>query len=239
MSRLFRFSLLLLSFAVLAPLAGAQKFEDKRFGYELRTPKDWTQVPIKANEEYIIAKFLSKKNHFYTDPDLKLTYEHKPEIQVIAFLSEKYRKDEVEREESDNGETITIRFNLTNPFKDYEDFLKSTYSGGGFYIAEQSEEKIGGLEVMQYLVKVEKGSNGPKRITTWVFKTGDIDFAVQIECFESAWKELRGDITKTLRSFGEIERTEGSIVQNASTSGIELTIGKLTPEQRTKRRQDR
>ena len=239
MSRLVRFSLLLLSFALLAPVLAAQKFEDKRFGYELRTPRDWTQVPIKANEEYIIAKFLSEKTHFFTDPDLKLTYEHKPEIQVIAFLSEKYRKDEVEREESADGETVTIRFNLTNPYKDYEDFLKNTYSGGGFYIAEQTDEKIGGLDVTQYLVKVEKGANGPKRITTWVFKTGDIDFAVQIECFESAWKELRGDITKTLKSFEEIERTEGSIVQDASTGGLELTIGEMTPEQRKKRRQDR
>ncbi len=239
MSRLIRFSLLLLGFAVLAPVADAQKFEDNRFGYELLTPRDWDQVPIKANEEYIIAKFLSKKTHFFTDPDLKLTYEHKPEIQVIAFLSEKYRKDEVEREESENGDTVTIRFNLTNPFKDYEDFLKNTYSGGGFYIAEQSDDEIGGLEVTQYLVKVEKGANGPKRITTWVFKTGDIDFAVQIECFESAWKELRGDITRTLKSFEEIERTEGSIVQDASTGGIELTIGEMTPEQRKKRRQDR
>ena len=242
MPRFARALLALLSLSLLAPLATAQKFEDKRFGYELRLPKEWSQIPIKANEEYIIAKFLAKKTYFYTDPDLKITYEHKPELQVIAFLSEKYREDSVDAEEvkNEDGETVKIRFNLTNPYKDYEDFLKNTYSGGGFYIAEENESKAGNLKVTEYLVKVEKGANGPRRIVTWVFHTEDIDFAVQAECFESSWKELRSDITRTMKSFEEIERTEGSIVQDASTSGIvEIELGELTPEERMKRRQAR
>jgi len=242
MSQLLRATLALLSLFLLAPLATAQKFEDKRFGYELRIPKEWSQIPIKANEEYIIAKFLAKKTYFYTDPDLKLTYEHKPEIQVIAFLSEKYKEDSVEAEEvkNEDGETVRIRFNLNNPYKDYADFLKNTYSGGGFYIADEKESKVGKVKVTEYLVKVEKGANGPRRIVTWVFHTEDIDFAVQAECFESSWKDLRSDLTRTLKSFKEIERTEGTIVQDASTSGIvEFDIGDITPEERMKRRKAR
>ena len=43
-----------------------------------------------------------------------------------------------------------------------------------------------------------------------------------------------------MKSFEEIERTEGSIVQDASTSGIvEIELGELTPEERMKRRQAR
>lgn len=239
MSHLTRLLLALLALAFTSLSAFAQTYEDKRFGFELKTPKEWTQVPIKANEQYIIAKFLSDKNHFFTDPDLKITYEHKPEIQVIAFLSEKYREDEVEAEEEkdEEGNLKRIRFKLSNPYKDYPDFLKNTYSGGGFYIAEEKQDELGGLKVTQYLVKVEKGANGPKRVTTWVFHTGDIDFAVQVECFESSWRELRSDITRTLKSFAEIERTEGSIVENATTSGvIEIEFGDITPEERMERK---
>lgn len=79
MSQLLRATLALLSLCLLAPLASAQKFEDKRFGYELRIPKEWSQIPIKANEEYIIAKFLAKEMGI-NDPSLRFLLELENEL---------------------------------------------------------------------------------------------------------------------------------------------------------------
>jgi len=185
----------------------------------MRQPKEFTSIPIKATEEWIVAKFLSDKPFFFTDPDLKITYELKPEMQVIAFLSEKFKEDKLkrEKEESESGK---IRIRFTNPYKDYPDYLKGTYRGGGFFIDEEVETEIDGMKVTQYLVKVEKGANGPRRVIAWVYHTEDIDFAIQFECFEDSWRKLKSDITRSMKSFEEIERTEGSVVKEVATDGV-------------------
>lgn len=224
MLRLTQFALTAVSVTLLTASAFAQTHEDNRMGFKMRQPKEFTSIPIKATEEWIVAKFLSEKSHFFTDPDLKLTYEHKPEMQVIAFLGEKFKEDKVERETDEDDGVTRIKVRFTNPYKDYPDYLKGTYSGGGFFIDEEVEAKVGDYEVTQYLVRVEKGSNGPKRVIAWVYHTEDIDFAIQFECFESSWKKLKSDITRALKSFEEIERTEGTVVKAVATDDvIELT----------------
>lgn len=224
--------------AVAAPvLAGSH--EDKRLGFKIYTPKEWNNIPIKANESWVVAKYLSPKNYFYTDKELGWTYEHKPELAVIAFLSEKYQEDEVIEIEDEEGDKTKITFKVTNPYKDYSSYLKGTYSGGGFYIAEEEDVTIGEYLVTKYLVKVEKGSNGPKRLVTWVYHTADIDFAVQMECFESAFPKLKKDINKVMKSFEEIPRTEGTVSSSVTGPSMVFSTKKKTPKERAKSRKER
>ncbi len=229
-----------LSFCATTAPGFANSHEDKRLGFKIYTPKKWASIPISSDEGWIVAKYLSPKPYFFTDKSLGWTYEHKPELAVVAFLSEKYKEDSVVEEKDADGNLKKITFKFTNPYKNYADYLKGTYSGAGFFIAEEVEETVGDYLVTQYLIKVEKGSNGPKRIMTWVYHTPDIDFAVQMECFESAYPKLKNDIQKTLRSFEEIPRTEGTVSKTGVTGGeITFSSKEMTVEERAKDRKSK
>ncbi len=159
-----------LSFCAVTAPGVANTHEDKRLGYKVYVPKKWTSIPISSDEGWIVAKYLSPKSYSWTDKDLGWTYNHKPEMAVVAFLSDKYKEDEVVTETDDDGEVKKVTFKLTNPYKNYSEYLKGEYRGGGFYIAEEVEESVGDYLVTKYVIKVEKRSNGPKRIMTWVYR---------------------------------------------------------------------
>ncbi len=221
--------------------AGGGFHEDKRFGFKFKPPKEWAEIAIKTEEAWLTAKYLSDKKYFYTDKDTKYTTDHTPELLCIAFIHENMKKksEDVDEETEDGVATTTITFN--NPYKDYEDFLDRTYSGGGFFVDEKTKGKVGGVEVTKYSIKVEKLSrNGPKRILTWIYHAPDIDFAVQIEVLEGEVKKLNKILSRTFNSFKLIERTEGKLPTSGKTDdGWSVTIRQMeegTPkERRTKR----
>ena len=229
-----------LSFCAVAAPSAAQYHEDNRLGFKVYTPKKWTSIPISSDEGWVVAKFLSPKPYFFTDKDLGYTYEHKPNMEVIAFLSDKYKEDEVTAETDEDGKVKRFTIKLTNPYKTYSEYLKGTYSGGGFYIAEEEQETVGDYLVTKYVIKVEKQARGPKRLVTWVYHTADIDFAVQVECFESAYDKLKRDIKKVMGSFEEIPRTEGTVSRSGVTgASLVIEMDDMTPKDRAKSRKDR
>lgn len=228
--------------AALAPALGAGGYHvDKRFGYKFKAPKEWSQIAVKTDEAWLTTKYLSDKKYFYTDELTKYTTDHTPELLCIAFIHENMNKKsrEVDEKTEDGVSTTTITFN--NPYKNYEDFLDRTYSGGGFFIDEKKKSKVGDVEVTQYVIKVEKLSrNGPKRIVTWIYHAPDIDFAVQIEVLEDAYPKLKKILKRTFGSFKLVERTEGKLPTSGKTNdGMTITIRDMekgTPkERRTKR----
>jgi len=217
--------------------AGAQSstHKDERFGYQFRPPKRWKSIALKSDEMWLTAKFLSDKSYFYTD-ETGWTYEHTPEVMVIAFQHENQRrKKDVTEEEEDGVKVTTIVIN--NPYKDYEDFLDRTYAGGGWYVDKKEEAEHGDLKVTQYEVKVEKlARTGPKRIVTWMFHTEDIDYAMQFEFLESEYRAAKKMLERSLKSFEEVERNGELLPKGGKTVGDitftrkELTAG--TPKER-------
>jgi hypothetical protein len=206
-----------LAFSTLASPSFSQTHEDNRLGFEVRTPKEWNVIPPQTKEEWIVAKYLCNREDFYTDRDLGYTFQQRPQMRVIAFLSDKYREDQVKIEKDKDGKIKSFIVRWSNPYKNYKAFLKGTLNEGGFYFAEEEQTTIDGMTVDQYVVKIEKGSQGPKRMITWVFHGQDVDFAVEFLCFESAWKKHKSTVQKSLKSFKEIPRTEGSVGGNAVT----------------------
>jgi hypothetical protein len=218
----------------LAPLvtAAGGYHEDKRLGYKIRPPQGWTTIPIPSDQEWIASKFMSDKVYRFTDKADGSTYQHKPELTVIAFISEIVKKRGVEAAESEGG-GIVISFN--NPFKNYKDYLKRTYGGGGWFVDKEEEKTINGISVTCMEIKVDKLSRGgPRRIFAWVYHTPEVDFAVQIEVLENSLKKTRGLATSALKSFKIIPRTEGSL-SPATTGGGKVKIfdeGKMSPAER-------
>lgn len=202
--------------------------KDERFGYQFKPPKRWKSIALKSDEMWLTAKYVSDKSYFYTD-ETGWTYEHTPEVMVIAFQHENQkRKKEVNEEQEDGVKVTTIVIN--NPYKDYEDFLDRTYAGGGWYVDKKEESKNGDLKVTQYEVKVEKlARTGPKRIVTWMFHTEDIDYAMQFEFLESEYRGAKKTLERALKSFEEIERNGELLPKGGKTVGdITFTRKELT-----------
>ena len=221
------------------PLAqGSGWHEDTDFGFKLKPPRDWTSVPLQIDERWQVLKYLADRPNFYTEKG-GWTYEHKPEMLVIAFVDEVVRKKaEVDHKKDAEGERTVIV--LKNPYKDYLDYLKRTHSSGGYYVSDERTEKLNEIEVTCYQIKVEKLTyTGPKRILAWVFHTPEVDFAVHFEVLENAYDKLERTLLATLRSFQLIPRTSGGLPTGDTLGGPRLLIEdqrKLTPEQRKARR---
>ncbi|MCP3914939.1 MAG: hypothetical protein GY711_05250 [bacterium] len=213
-------------------------YENKRFGFKFKAPRKWSNVALKTDEAWLAGKYMSDKTYFHTDKDTLWTMEHTPELMVIGFIDEnmKKRQEELEEEDSD-GVKKTTRI-IYNPYKNYEDFLERTYTGGGWFIDDKKTAKVGKLEVTKYQIKVEKLSrSGPKRIITWIYHTDEIDYAMQTEILEDEHKKLSRIIERSYKSFKLIDR-EGKLPTSGKTHDF-ITITEMTEgtpkERRTKR----
>ncbi|MEW6072495.1 MAG: hypothetical protein AB1726_07880 [Planctomycetota bacterium] len=205
--------------------------KDARFGYKIRPPKDWLPIPVQIDEGWLIAKYLSDRAYFYTDPVEGYTYEFKPEMMVIAFIHDVVKKKEPDVREEGDTKVVT----WVNRYKDYEDYLDQTYSGGGFYVAAKEKVKWHGVDVTQMEIKVEKLTrSGPKRIVTWIFHVPKVDIAVHIEVLEDSYKKLKSTVDRTLSSFQVIERTAPLPTEQASTAGLVVTfVGEWSQQDKT------
>lgn len=225
---------MLVAFALLAPLwtttvvvepsailtlqAKSSQHEDTRLGFKFKPPKEWTAVPLKVDENWQVAKYLSPREYIYNDPQ-GWTWEHRPQLVTIAFPAAVIEK-EVEVDKKDDK---TTRITILNPYKNYEDYLARTYSGGGYYVAEEEQGEIEGVAVRKLEIKVEKLTyNGPKRLMTWIFDTPEIDFAVQIEMLETAYPKLKKELETTLKSFRVLPRAKDAAAE-VSAKDLELS----------------
>jgi hypothetical protein len=227
--------------AASGPAAAQGWHEDARFGFKLLPPRGWKPIPLKASESWLVAKYLSDQKDHWTDKEDGWTWEHQPELMVIAFVDEAIQKakkaaeeaeararaeeekekKEKEKEKAGGGEgggddggdeDEPEAVVVQRPFEDYEDYLDRTYEGGGFYVAEREEGVEGTLPVTKLAIKVEKLTyTGPKRIVAWVFHAEGVDLAVQAEMLEDSFPKLEATILRTLRSFRPIPRTMGPL----------------------------
>ena len=208
--------------------------EDAKFGYKIKTPREWRHIAMGADEKWISTKYLSDKAYRWMDKETGSSAEFKPVMQVIVFIDDVVKKRGVETEEDEEG---TLWISLNNPYKNYEDFLKRTYSGGGWYVSAEEEGELKGVKVTKYEIKVEKLTyTGPKRIVSWVFHTDDVDYAVQFEVLENSYKKLKSDMYACLKSFKLIKR-EGSMTDVTTGKSVRLKDeSELSQDDRTAQR---
>lgn len=221
--------------AICTALCSAQVHKDTTYGYRITPPNKWKESSRGGASGWIVGKFISEKKDYYNDPS-GWTWYFKPEMTVVAFVHEVIRGKNVETEEDEEGETVSITFR--NPYRDYKDFLKRTYYGGGYYFSKEEESTLKGVPVSCYEIKVEKLTRtGPRLIIAWVYHMEELDIAVQFEVLEESYTDYRNDIYKTLKSFRPIER-DGPLPTGASGTSItsRLDWDKLSPEDRAAKR---
>lgn len=226
----------LLAFVGFTDVSAAPKgwHQDDRLGFKIRIPKKWKEMPLAADEKWLVARYDSKKAYFFTDKTDGWTWESKPTLKAIAFVDEVVKKQGVEKGEDSEGGTVIA---LHNPYKNYKDYLKRTYYGGGWYVSQEEEDEVNGVTVTQLEIKVEKLTRtGPRRIVTWIYHLEGLKLAVEFEVLEDAYDKLKGTIYKTLKSLKTVPRTQGSLAP--VTTGVRKFVdeSKMTLEKRTEHR---
>lgn len=208
--------------------------QDDRIGFRIATPRGWTAIPLKVDERWVVAKYLSDKSYSWTEKG-GWTSEHRPEMHAIAFVSEAIKaRPKITKKENKQGETEVL-VEYESPFKDYKDFMAKRYTGGGFHVSSEEQTKVGDVAVTTLEIKVERGSrDGPKHILTWIYHVPDVDLAIHFECLEDAYPKLQAEFQRCLRSFKPIPRSGANLFE-ASTPGRRLTfldLDEMKPEER-------
>lgn len=116
--------------------------QDERYGFKFKAPKDWARIPLKLEEQWQVAKLLSDRSYFHTEPNGGWTSEHKPVSVLIAFVTEKVREEAKLRKQKDEKGEDRYVILITNPYKDYLDYMKRTYSGGGWFVSDEKKPML-------------------------------------------------------------------------------------------------
>ena len=239
---------LLLGLTSLCPgvSAAPQVFKEPRIGFQIKVPKKWSQVPTAADEVYIAAKYLSKKEDSYTRSDFGYTFQHRPSLRCVAFVhsylkSAEERGDDDEDDEDDEDDdegSSTITIILKRILRDYQHFLKETNTGEGWFITDEKTVKVGDFDVTQYTIRLPEAVPEANRLLiTWVFPGEFADVAVEFEVLEDKYKDYKSQIERTMKSFTHIERTE-PFEPSSSTAAFISYYGskKMTPKERADQR---
>ncbi len=237
-------------YALVASVAiGQSAVENKRYGFKVKAPSSWTEVPLKVDERWIVAKYLSDRELY----DRESNWTHRPEMTVIVFPADQTRPQKPKKIETaatgEEKKTVVV-INFQHPYKNYLDYLDRNYSGGGFYVSAEKEDEIGGISVTMREISVEKSTFQQKKMIAWVFHLEDLDVAVQFEVLMSQFDKLKPGLVSCLRSFREVPR-EGLSAEEAALeakgkemreSDVERTVrsiadeDNLSPDELKKRR---
>ena len=92
---------------------------------------------------------------------------------------------------SRSGRRAVNRLRL--PYRDYRDYVRRNRKQGGFFFpVEKFDQKLGGHSVDIYEVQVDKLARGGRRhCIAYVFRGGDVDFAVEFEFLEHRFRKLK------------------------------------------------
>jgi hypothetical protein len=199
----------------LASGAAGQKgwFTHDVLGFKVKVPDGWTEVPLRVDENWIVGKFLSDKTYISKSRDWN--EEHRPLMTVTVFTDDAKKFKPLERQQ--RGSSTFVAMNDL-PYQNYQDYLKRNLQSGYFFEKEDLG-KHGDIDCIRYEVNQHK-SEVKMRLIAWVFKTHDMDVAVEFEVLEDRLDRLRKDCEEALSSFRFIERK--AIEADAEATGKKL-----------------
>ncbi|HEX5137010.1 MAG TPA: hypothetical protein VFY93_08570 [Planctomycetota bacterium] len=214
-------SLLLFAVTVFGGEPPGEYFENKAFGFKIRVPKDWREVP--APHTWIACKHLGKReleaqrgNDYWS--------REAPELWIVAFPH--------------------AAGGTENPYASYRDFLSQNDQfinfSEGYEIVEEKETTVGDLKVTTYDIQETKTERIPHHVVAWVYHFDDFDFAVQFKVFEWHYKDYDTSFRGCLKSFKRIDRTE-AVAGTGAAAGTPTTradILKLPADKRMRAMKD-
>jgi hypothetical protein len=219
---------------VAAGTATAQVHENKKVGYRVLHPRNWTEVPIKTSENWIVGKFISDKD--YHDHSEEWPVSYRPEMTVILFPDVLTKGRKVERRKEGEATVTEIK----NPYRNYEHYLDENLHEGGWHFSLKEEKKDKDLSWTLIEVTIDKLTHGgKKRLIAGVFHADDADYVVQFIILEVDYKKkLKQEVYSCLRSFKFIPR-EGNIAKVSSGRSEKVEEWKLAPKDRKNYREEK
>lgn len=204
-------------------------YRNDLLGFTIKVPAKWDQIPLKVDEHWIAAKFLSNKA--YPTKGSGWAFDHKPFMKIVVF-TEDAKKIKVPKAEALESGSIFISTGAV-PYQSYQDYLKRNMSG--FFFNEEEEQTVAGIPCMQYEVKLHKSEYIKTRLITWVFKRDDMDVAVEFEVLEDRYDKLARLCRNSLKTFRFVEPEQPVLVD---TSLVKDVGKKLSSELWTKFRDE-
>jgi len=165
------------------------------------------------------GKYESLKTYYYTDKSFGYTMENRPTLTMIAFAGPLKASAAVTGEVEEGVDDLEITVTINNPYDDYLDYLRTKMSGAGWFVDSESEKLVKEIKATYYNIKVEKSSNAPMRILTYVYHLPDADVAVEYMMFESEYAKLSKGYLKTFKSFRLIEKKASAL-----SGAIDLSV---------------
>lgn len=181
----------------LSPCAGQDPkgfYVNEELGFRVKVPEEWSEIPVRIDENWIVSKFLSKKT--WLSKSKEWNEEHRPLMTVIVFTEDATRFKGWAQQQRGNT-TFTRITDL--PYRDYQDYLKRNLANGYFFQVEETGEsagtKLDRFEILQHK------RDPAKRLLAWVFHGEDMDVAIEFEVLEDRIDRLRAVCEQSLASF--------------------------------------
>ncbi|MCR9244855.1 MAG: hypothetical protein NXI31_07470 [bacterium] len=212
----------LTALATVPTTAAAQKLEGRKWtheklGIQMTIPEGFDMVPLQTDEQWILAKFLSKKT--YLSKDKEWNWEHRPLMRIIAFTEKAKAGSAAEVHEEKDGSTF-IGIGAV-PYKGYRDYVKRHRRG--FFFSAEDDGKIGGERCLMCEVDVHKAT--PKlHLFSAVFHRPTFELAVEFEVLEDRHDKLGKACLKALKS---VRFKEPVRVAEAAVTGGRKTSTRL------------
>ena len=221
--------------------ADAAQYKDEKRGFQFNAPGKWKQLPLAADEKFVVASFASDREFEWSDDKKAIYSRHRPQIDVVILpKSETEKKSGVTAERGEDG-TIAISVK-GREYKDFKDYLEQTSKQyGGCYISDEHESKVGELKVMVYEVTIDKLADAPRKRWGWAFYTEEGIYGITGDALIKYEEKVRPEIEAAFRSFRVIPHSQAI---GTATTGDDPDIvisgsgKKLTPEERAKKRED-
>jgi len=191
-------------------------YENAAWGFKLRVPKDWREVP--SDQKWIASKHLGKRE-LEAQRGAEYWTRESPELWVVGFPH--------------------AGAEVANPYDGYLAYLERDDGfvnfADGYSIAGEKETTVGDAKVTMYDIRQAPDDGVPHRVVAWVFHFDDIDFAVQFKVLEWHYDDYDSSFRGCLKSFRRIERTEslaGPAAAGATGLPTREEIMALPPEKR-------
>lgn len=230
------------------PVQAQKVYRDNAYGFQMRIPKGFREIPISMDEKWIVAKFLYKRA---LEPKNGWA-ERTPEIRVIVFpkvdmkqvVAARKRQTKV-KTKGKNGSIIeiTLQQYLNNPFRNYQEYLRENYKKGGWFISDEKEMRIGDLPCVAKKIDVEDKMRDGLKSTLFAYEIdlGDAIYVVQLECLKDHDRKFTGSIRGSTKTFKDLPRTEAlrPTVSTASDNTRVVDATKLKKKTAAERKKER
>jgi hypothetical protein len=177
-----------------APAQEVHKFPEH--GFRITAPADWTRIPARPGELWILAQFMSDRESTHRDAATGAVSRHRPRLRVIGFPRRDSPVEITVVKETETRSVTSVAF----PYRDYADYLKRHDHGGGYYVAVTEDVIVAGVPVTRQEIRIEKMAMVPRRLLACIYHLPDRDIAVEADVLETEAAQAADELSRALRS---------------------------------------